>query len=468
MTHRLLALGLALMLSVSQLVPVALTIGLGTAFPALAQDDDDDDGGDDDDDGGWSGGDDDDDDGGRRRPSGSSGNPLRDLRDLFNRAPRRQTAPAPAPAAPVPLQASAPGEIVVLSLDDQDLATLTAQGYDVIEERPLTAFNGVSRRLRVPDGVTLTEARETVRALPSGENADFNHYYRSEQGFSDSCRGAECPARLSIGWPVLPDRQSGCGEGVTIGMIDTGINDGHETFAGARLEVHRLAPEAFDASRAVHGTAVAALLVGDPATRSPGLVPAARLVAVDAFHRRGADERADIFTLVEALDFLAERGPDVLNLSLAGPENAVLAEVIERLVTERDIVIVAAVGNAGPRAEAAFPAAYDPVIAVTAVDRDRNVYRRAVQGTHVDLAAPGVNVWTAASIRGARHKTGTSFAVPFVSAAAAILRAEEPAMTAAEVAEALRSRALDLGENGPDPVFGAGLLSLDASCLDRN
>ncbi len=78
-----------------------------------------------------------------------------------------------------------------------------------------------------------------------------------------------------------------------------------------------------------------------------------------------------------------------------------------------------------------------------------------------------MNVWTAASISGARHKTGTSFAVPFVSAAAAILREEQPVLTATEVANVLRARALDLGDNGPDPVFGAGLLNLEASCLDR-
>ena len=478
MKHRMFAYCLALLFSTEQVLPVAVFLMLGTALPALAQDDDDGDDDDDDDDGddgarssGRDDDDDDDDDDDRRvtRPSGASGNPLRELRDLFIPGPRRQAAPAPAPAAstPVPLQDSAPGEIVALALSDDDLTTLNAEGFEVIEERQLSAFTTVSRRLRVPTGLSLTEARAAVRALPSGQNADFNHYYRSEQGFSETCRGTECPARLSIGWPLLPDRETSCGRGVTIGMIDTGINDDHAAFAGARLEVHRLTPEDFDPSQAIHGTAVAALLVGDPATRSPGLVPAARLIAVDAFHRRGSDERADIFTLVEALDFLADQGVEVVNLSLAGPENAVLAEAVDRLVMEKDIVIVSAVGNDGPRAEPTFPAAYEPVIAVTAVDRDGNVYRRAVQGAHVDLAAPGVNVWTAASISGARHKTGTSFAVPFVAAAAAILRDEQPDLSATEVAETLRSRAVDLGDNGPDAVFGAGLLNLDASCLDR-
>ena len=453
------------LLALLQAAPLSVVLYLPSAMPLMADDhddDDDDDDGDDDDDRSFrSGGDDDD----RRirRPSGGGEDFLRQFFGLIRgqgpSGPSRQT---------VTLPSRAPDEIVALSLSDADLATLTAQGFEVLEERRLSALGGaVSRRLRVPEGISLTDARAAVRGLPSGQSADFNHFYRAEQGFAEDCRGAECPARLSIGWSLWPTRDAGCGSGITIGMIDTGINEAHSTFRGANLEVHRVAPEAFDASRAIHGTAVAALLVGDPATRSPGLVPAARLVAVDAFHRQGGDERADVFALIDALSFLAEEGVEVLNLSLAGPENATLADVIERLVSEQDIVVVSAVGNAGPGAEPAYPAAYDPVVAVTAVDRDGNIYRRAVRGDHVDIAAPGVNVWTAASISGARHKTGTSFAVPFVTAAAAIIRENDPDLSAQDVHRMLRELATDIGEPGPDSVFGAGLLSLEASCLKR-
>jgi subtilisin family serine protease len=427
------------------------TSGHGAAW---ADDDDDDDdgggsggGGDDDDDDGGSGGDDDDDDGGSgggaRDDDDDGARPQRQggggdlLRQLFGQ-PQRQ-APPPVRAAAPPPPASAPDEIVALALTEADLSTLTAQGFEVIEEVAVPGFAVTSRRLRTPPGVSLSAARDAVRALPSGQDADFNHYYRSEQAFPEDCEGGDCPARLMIDWPL---------------------------FAGAELEVRPLAPGELDPSRAIHGTAVAALLVGDPTTRSPGLVPASRLVALDAFHRVGGDERADVFTLIEALGELAAEGVSVINLSLAGPENAVLAEVVERLVTEEDIVVVAAVGNDGPAADPAYPAAYEPVLAVTAVDRSGAVYRRAVRGPHVDLAAPGVNVWTAASISGARWKTGTSFATPFVSAAAAILREARPELTALEVGEELRRLATDLGDPGPDPVYGAGLLNIGALCTD--
>ncbi|TKA95961.1 protease, partial [Cereibacter changlensis] len=204
-----------------------------------------------------------------------------------------------------------------------------------------------------------------------------------------------------------------------------------------------------------------------PPPARPGLVPGARLVAVDAFHRAGADERADVFTLIASLGFLADAGVRVINLSLAGPENGALAETVERLTTTQDIVVISAAGNGGPSADPAYPAAYEQVVAVTAVDREGEIYRRAVRGAHLDLAAPGVDVWTAASVSGARWKTGTSFAVPFVTAAAAILREARPELTAAEIAQDLRRRAQDLGDPGPDEVFGAGLLSLGALCDEQ-
>ncbi|MDO5643749.1 MAG: S8 family serine peptidase, partial [Paracoccus sp. (in: a-proteobacteria)] len=177
----------------------------------------------------------------------------------------------------------------------------------------------------------------------------------------------------------------------------------------------------------------------------------------------GKDERADAFALIEALDWLAHEGARIINLSLAGPENALLAEKVAALEAG-GVLLVAAAGNGGPRAAAAYPAAYETVLAVTAVDRRAQVYPRAGRGAHIDLAAPGVDVWTAASISGARTKTGTSFAAPFVTAAAALLLEAEPTLGPAALRDRLRASARDLGETGPDPVFGHGLLSAPAPC----
>jgi len=110
----------------------------------------------------------------------------------------------------------------------------------------------------------------------------------------------------------------------------------------------------------------------------------------------------------------------------------------------------------------AWPAGHPRVLAVTAVDRRGRVYGAAQRGDHLALAAPGVGLLAATSLRGAREKTGTSFAVPFVTAAAALIVGS--GATGDEARQALTASASDLGAPGRDAVFGHGLLSLDRLC----
>lgn len=385
--------------------------------------------------------DDDDDDGVRRRV-------VSDDDDDDGPVVRR---PAPAPRR-------APQEILARGVSDADIDSLEQQGFSVLQRHDLSSGQPLIR-FRKPGAMSMQRARQIVRRLESPESADFNHFYRSEQ--AEECLTIDCLARQAIAWPEF---HRGCGSLPVIGMIDTGLNADHAALSGANLHVHSIeAGDPGQRSELLHGTAVASLLVGDTDSRSPGLIPAARLLAVDAFHKVRADERADAFGLIQALDYLSRQNVKTVNLSLSGPPNAALESQIVRMA-EDDIVIVAAAGNNGPSAKPAYPAAYESVIAVTAVDRRGQVYRRANRGEHIDLAAPGVDVWTAASISGARTKTGTSYAAPFVTAAAAMLLQSQPQLAAEEVRRFLIARARDLGSDGHDDIYGHGLLTPPDDC----
>ena len=365
----------------------------------------------------------------------------------------------PAPVRAAPLPAFAPNEVLAHGLIESDIARLESEGFALLQTRVLVD-GAMSHRLRKPARLSMLQARAHLRQ-EFGKPADFNHYYRPNKDAANppACKGSACPAREMLDWPQAT---SGCGTPPLIGMVDTGLNPDHAVFADAAIELHRIGPKA-NASGLIHGTAVASLLVGDPASRTPGLVPGARLIAVDAFHKAKSDERMDAFSLIEALDLLAQKGVRIINLSFAGPENAALAEQL-RALDHQGIVLVAAAGNSGPAAKPAYPAAYDIVVAVTAVDRRSQIYRRANRGEHIDLAAPGVEVWTATSVSGARTQTGTSFAAPFVTAAAALLLQKNPQMTPSEVRRALENGATDLGRQGPDAVFGHGLIAPPNPC----
>ena len=414
------------------------------------------------------------------------------------RAPTTRRAPAGSTTrvrspAPVPVQRPvfAPGEIVVTNLGDADLATLLAEGFTVIERVDLSDVAVVLHRLQAPGPLTLDQARDRVRAQPTGATGDFNHFYRSEEDSLNPasapssapgplppappaqpialsptlpCAHLNCAALSLIGWPAARDAAPQCRVTVPVGVIDTGVNADHENLREADIEVLRLVAEQVDASKAVHGTAVAALLVGQRSDRAPGLIPEARLIVVDIFGRDGGDERASVASLVKALDLLARRGVKVINLSLAGPPNVALEAALIQVTGPGGAVVLAAAGNGGPGAGVAYPAGYPSVLAVTAVDQRGQIYRRAQRGFHVDLAAPGVDVWSATSISGVKPKTGTSFAVPFASAVAAVLASRDPAATPDMLAARMRGLVRDIGASGPDEVFGAGLLALDTLC----
>lgn len=167
---------------------------------------------------------------------------------------------------------------------------------------------------------------------------------------------------------------------------------------------------------------------------------------------------ADLAELVEGLDLLAARQVRLFNLSLSGPANRVLARMIDRLTDAQglDAIIVSAAGNGGPTADPAWPGAHPNVIAVTAVDTRGRIFGPAQRGDQLDLAAPGVNLLAATSIKGARAKSGTSFAVPFVTAAAALLLSRPGPDAGQDVRDRLYASATDLGTPGRLEISGEG------------
>ncbi|MDP2083436.1 MAG: S8 family serine peptidase [Pseudotabrizicola sp.] len=367
---------------------------------------------------------------------------------------RRQQAQRRRPAAPnvVP-------EILILLGAEQSLTPAVEAGYRVLDEADSGGLSGRLARLGLPGGRTIEAALAELAQLIPGALADENHLYAPDDF---TCTGEDCAAHAMIGWSGWPSAMA-----PRIGMIDTGVNVDHPTLSGQKLTVHQLDLADRAAAGRQHGTAIAAMLIGSVAGRVPGLLPYAELIAVEGFHRGATGEVADAFSIIRGMDILLTESVSVINLSFSGPANTVL----ERMVIRADVAgvaMVAAAGNGGPGAAPAYPAAWGQVIAVTAVDASAQPYRQANRGPYVMLAAPGVNVWTAASVSGGRLRSGTSYAAPFVTASLAIERMRAPDLALSEVTQSLFDCARDLGEAGFDDTFGYGLLSAPAQCNAEN
>jgi subtilisin family serine protease len=212
-------------------------------------------------------------------------------------------------------------------------------------------------------------------------------------------------------------------------------------------------------------------------------MPDAAYVVVDAFFasadesdgERQAQTITDTDHLLWALETLQQHRAQVVNMSLVGPSDPAVHAMIRKMA-QAGTVFVAAAGNGGPAGIAAFPAAYAEVIAVTAVDRNRHSYAEANHGTYIDVAAPGVRVWTALPGERQGFLSGTSFAVPFVTAIIAASYDAAPMKTAGsdkrrtlspkeEAMARMAIEKLGAGEAGTrDSIFGFGLVHAPANC----
>lgn len=335
-----------------------------------------------------------------------------------------------------------PGEVLVVTASmaaaQEAAQTLNRYGLRVIRRRSLAHLGFVLSTFRLPENMAVADAVRQIRESVSQAWVDANHHYRLQAGAA----GPRRYARELLQWPEAAPE---CSVNRRIGLVDTGLAVEHSALAGALLETQPFLPAGIKPAAADHGTAIAALLIGAEGTDYPGLVPRSRLYAASVFH---ADQGQAVTTserAVLALDWLVGREVEVINLSLAGEANLIL-ELAVRRGHEHGIKLVAAAGNNGRDADPLYPAAYDEVIAVTAVDAGGEVYASANQGGYIDFAAPGVDVWTAAA-SGGSYMSGTSFAVPFVTAA--VLLAEPLS---------LQKQTRDLGTAGHDPVYGYGLV----------
>jgi hypothetical protein len=360
------------------------------------------------------------------------------------------------------------GEILAWSPSAQGLAAAQTVGLAVHGEQ---VMDGGERMvvLRVTDGRSTAAALESLRALDPDGAYDFNHVYTGSGAEPDGGRdatgtgtgaavspasGAGAAARAAGAVGAAGTGASG-GAGARVGLVDGGIERGHDVFGDASIVRWGCDGAAHPSP---HGTAVAALMVGRSA-RFKGVAPQAALYAADIYCDDPAGGSAA--RVAAALGWMAREQVAVVNLSLVGPSNQILERVVAGMV-RRGHVLVAAVGNDGPAAPPLYPASYPGVVGVSAVDKRGRPLPEAARGPQVMFAAPGSQMVSAAPGRPPyRVVRGTSFAAPIVAAllAGALPR---PAPAAARDAVAALARQAAGGAAGTqNSETGYGVLGAD-------
>ena len=333
-------------------------------------------------------------------------------------------------------------EVVAIDITDAALELALKAQFAVIRTAELADLGVKITVLQTPEGMSASRGLKKLRKLDPEGTYDFNHVYLdSGVVAADTAPQAQGAAATASGGAVR------------VGLIDGGVDANHVSLRAN--VVHTTGCDGMPVPSA-HGTAVASLLAG-AAGSFRGAAPGAELFAVDVYCGRPAGGAVD--SVAAGFGWLARERVGVINVSLVGPRNALLERVVASLVN-RGHLIVAAVGNDGPASPPLYPAAYEGVLGITAVDARHRVLLEACRGKHLDLAALGADISAAASGQPEAYASvrGTSFASPIVAGLLASALPTPDTTARAGAIEALTAGAEDLGPRGRDDIYGAGLV----------
>ena len=266
------------------------------------------------------------------------------------------------------------------------------------------------------------------------------------------------------------------GKGITVAVLDTGVDDEHPDLEGNVLTGKDMV--GFGAGRgdrpwARHGTAMAGIIAGHghgagDADGVMGIAPEAEILPVrvileDGDSARGKARNTRGNALAEGIRWAADHDADVINLSLGDDSKSAHPEASEdaavQYALKKGSVVVASAGNGGEKGDhISYPAAYPGVIAATAVDRYGTRASFSTRRWYATVSAPGVDVVIADPDRKYYEGWGTSAASAFVSGAVALIKAAHPGLSPAQIKQLLEDTARDAPTGGRDDSRGFGFV----------
>ncbi|WP_145502386.1 type VII secretion-associated serine protease mycosin [Streptomyces sp. CFMR 7] len=266
------------------------------------------------------------------------------------------------------------------------------------------------------------------------------------------------------------------GAGITVAVLDTGVDGSHPDLQGQVLpgkDLVGFGATRGDSSWALHGTAMAGIIAGrgngpGRADGVLGIAPEVRILPVRVILESKDPARAKArktrgTALADGIRWAADNGADVINLSLGDDSESAHPDPGEdsaiQYALSKGISVVASAGNGGEKGDRiSYPAAYPGVIAVTAVDEYGTHASFSTRRWYATVSAPGVDIVVANPDGHYYIEWGTSAAAAFVSGAVALVRAAHPGLDPAQIKKLLADTARDAPAGGRDDARGYGMV----------
>nr|WP_235976789.1 S8 family serine peptidase [Bradyrhizobium archetypum] len=323
-------------------------------------------------------------------------------------------------------------------------------GLERIASQSFRLLGGTIGLFRIVDNRPVDTVRRELAAEGSVRSVQLNFRYFLQDQTKASTEGDA--AQYAVAQLRLPQAHAlARGMNVTIAVIDSGVDAKHPELANSVADT-------FDALVSkegphTHGTGIAGAIVAH--AKLMGSAPEARLIAIRAFGASSKGAESTSYVILRGLDYAAEHGAQIINMSFAGPKDPLIERGIAATAA-RGILMVAAAGNAGAKSQPLYPAANPNVIAVSGTDAQEKLFAASNRGNHIAVAAPGADIFLPAPDDKYQITSGTSFSAAYVSGVAALMLERNPALKPGDVRTILTKTARDLGTPGRDDQFGAG------------
>lgn len=253
------------------------------------------------------------------------------------------------------------------------------------------------------------------------------------------------------------------GEGMKIAVLDTGIDTTHPDLAPNYKKGKNFTSSKTDdvTDRQGHGTHCAGIIAGcDNMVGIVGVAPKAELYIGKVLGDNGS---GGIEAIVKGIDWAISEGVDIISMSLgcSNDPGPALHDAVKR-ARAAGIIMVVASGN--ENTHVGWPAVYDEVIAVGAVDQTFGRANFSNFGSELDVAAPGVDILSTYPVNKYARLSGTSMATPMVAGIVALIqkfcRNMGVAATPEKIIQMITERSVDMGDAGRDDMFGNGLINV--------
>ncbi|WP_301170563.1 S8 family peptidase [Brevibacillus nitrificans] len=315
--------------------------------------------------------------------------------------------------------------------------------FIIIKSRSLTTKQLMKKLAEHPDSVF---AEPNFLLLP---NRTPNDPYYTEYQWNLPLIGME------QSWDVSEGSSD-----VIVAVVDTGVDMEHPEFEGKLVEGYNV----LDGSNKPqddngHGTHVSGVIAAKTNNKDgiAGMTWKSKLMPIKAI---GADGSGSAVDIAQGIYWATDHGADVINLSVGNYTSSAALKEACKYAYDNNVVLVAASGNDASD-QPSYPAAYDEVLSVAAVDHLKERADFSNFGDYVDVAAPGVDIPSTYIYSDYASLSGTSMACPHVAALAALVRSVHPDMKSHDVMELIRSSALDLGPPGHDQLYGFGMIDVN-------